>query len=228
MEPTASEKPVEIAVFDFDGTSIEGNSPVILVRHLHREGLLKKRVLTRILLWAMAYKLRLPQDESWVRGAVFSSFEGKPQSEVDAYLERFYDEHIDRLFRKSADEEIARHRACGREVWAVTATFEPIIRRCVQTHGFTRQYSTRMRTDENGCYTCAVDGWPVEGIEKYNIVRRKADELYGPGNWVVTHAYGDHHSDVPVLTLAEEPCAVTPDRPLRRRAKNEGWRIVKW
>lgn len=155
--------------------------PVILVRHLHREGLLKKRVLTRILLWAMAYKLRLPQDESWVRGAVFSSFEGKPQSEVDAYLERFYDEHIDRLFRKSADEEIARHRACGREVWAVTATFEPIIRRCAQTHGFTRQYSTRMRTDENGCYTCAVDGWPVEGIEKYNIVRRKADELYGPG-----------------------------------------------
>ena len=46
MGETVQEKPVEIAVFDFDGTSISGNSPVILVRYLRRKGLLKKRIFT--------------------------------------------------------------------------------------------------------------------------------------------------------------------------------------
>ena len=64
MGETVQEKPVEIAVFDFDGTSISGNSPVILVRCLRRKGFLKKRIFTRIIFWGLRYKLRLPQNES--------------------------------------------------------------------------------------------------------------------------------------------------------------------
>lgn len=228
MEATSHTKPVEIAVFDFDGTSIEGNSPVILVRHLFRNGLLKKRALTRILLWGAAYKLRLPQNESWVRGVVFSSFEGQGQHEVDAFLERFYDEHIDHLFRAQADKAIQAHRAAGREVWAVTATFEPIIRQAMKRHGYTREFSTRMAVDEEGRYTCQVEGLPVEGEEKLHVVTRYADEAYGKGNWKITHAYGDHHSDRALMAAAEHPCAVTPDRPLRRHAKSLGWEIAAW
>ena len=226
-EPTPAH-PVEIAVFDFDGTSIDGNSPVKLVVFLRRKRLLAKRVLSRIMLWGAAYKLRLPQNESWVRGAVFSSFEGCKQAEVDDMLERFYDDYVDECFRAEADGEIARHRATGREVWAVTATFEPIIRRAQQRHGFTRVYATKMAVDDHGCYTCEVDGQPCEGEEKINVIRREANRLFGPGNWVVTHAYGDHHSDVPMLELAEHPCAVDPDRPLRRLAHRLGWTILDW
>ena len=69
--------PARLAVFDFDGTSIEGNSPVLLVQHLMERGMLRKRVIFRILLWAAAYKLRLPQNESKVRSLVFTAFEGR-------------------------------------------------------------------------------------------------------------------------------------------------------
>ena len=86
MGDSRQTKPVEIAAFDFDGTCISGNSPVILVSHLVRKGLLGKGTLLRILCWGAAYKLRLPQNESWVRGAVFSAFEGKRKEEVDEYL----------------------------------------------------------------------------------------------------------------------------------------------
>ena len=58
-----------------------------------------KGTLLRILCWAAAYKLRLPQNESWVRGAVFSAFEGKKKEEVDEYLRDFYDSHLEKLFR---------------------------------------------------------------------------------------------------------------------------------
>ena len=36
-----------IAAFDFDGTSIQGNSPVLLVRYLRGDDLLRKRVLAK-------------------------------------------------------------------------------------------------------------------------------------------------------------------------------------
>ncbi len=42
MVDSRQTKPVEIAAFDFDGTCISGNSPVILVSHLVRKGLLGK------------------------------------------------------------------------------------------------------------------------------------------------------------------------------------------
>lgn len=228
MGDTVQNKPVEIAVFDFDGTSISGNSPVILVRYLRRIGLLKKSIFTRIIFWALRYKLRLPQNESWVRGAVFSAFKGEKKEDVDRFLGKFYDEHLEKLFRTKADEAIAYHLSCGREVWVVSATFEPLIQQAMKSHGFTKQFSTRMATDGNGCYTCKVEGLPVEGEEKLARVTEYANKEYGEGNWVITHAYGDHHSDRTMLRAAQNSYAVTPDRPLRRTAKENGWDILSW
>lgn len=228
MAEAASIKPVEIAVFDFDGTCISGNSPVLLVRHLLAQGKLRKRDFSRIIWWGIRYKLRLPQNESHARELVFSAFEGQPREKVDAYLQDFYEKKIAARFRADADAEIERHRAEGREVWAVTATFEPIICQAMKTHRFTRQFSTRMVTDAQGRYTRQVEGIPVEGDEKVQQISQAADAAFGKGNWVLAYAYGDHHSDRPMLKASLHPCAVTPDRPLSRFAKAHGWRIVMW
>lgn len=63
-----AEGKVQVAAFDFDGTCIHGNSPVMLVRYLVRRRMLSPSVVARILSWAFAYKTRLPQNEAWVRG----------------------------------------------------------------------------------------------------------------------------------------------------------------
>lgn len=228
MEQLASTKPVEIVVFDFDGTSISGNSPVILVRTLLKQQLLQKRVGFCIGCWAFAYKFRLPQNESWVRGAVFSAFEGQSKTQVDAFLANFYREHLEKRFRSKAKETIEHHLACGREVWVVSATFEPIALEAMKYHGYTRCFATRMATDSQGNYTRSVEGLPVEGREKLIRVTDYANKTYGKGKWVLTHAYGDHHSDRALLEAAQHPHAVTPDRPLRRTAKRKGWPILEW
>ena len=163
-----------------------------------------------------------------MRGAVFSAFKGKKQEEVDRFLERFYDDHLDKLFREKADEAIAYHRSLGREVWVVSATFEPLICQAMKRHGYTKEFATRMATDRAGCYTCRVEGLPVEGEEKLARVTAYANKRYGEGNWVISYAYGDHHSDRALLSAAQHPCAVTPDRPLRRTAEEQGWDILAW
>ena len=224
----APEGKARLAVFDFDGTSIASNSPVLLVSHLLRRKMLKKRVVFRILLWAAAYKLRLPQNEAAVRGLVFTAFEGKPAAEVDAFLAEFYDERIAPLFRPEADAAMRAHAEAGDTVVVISATFEPIILRAMERHPFDNQISTRMSVATDGTYTRAVEGLPVEGEEKLAAVRRFGDSRFGPGNWELAYAYGDHHSDRAVLSAAEHPPAVSPDRPLARTAREKGWEILDW
>ena len=215
---------VHIAAFDFDGTCISGNSPVLLVRLIMKLGMLEKSVLARIMLWGIAYKLRLPQNESWVRGLVFRAFAGKPVSHVDAFLRDFYDSDVASLFRERATADLLSQKEQGR----VSATFEPIVSRAMEFHPIDFQISTRMRAAKDGTYTCEVEGLPVEGDQKIVRLREFADERFGAGRWVLDAAYGDHHSDRTLLGAARNPVAVTPDRPLARTAKSEGWRIAEW
>lgn len=218
--------PVRIAAFDFDGTSISGNSPVLLVRHLAKLGMLKKSVIARIMAWAAAYKLRLPQNESWVRGLVFSAFRGKPVSQVNWFLRDFYEERVEGIFRDEIDRLMRRHLEAGDVVICVSATFEPIIAKAMTCHPIQFGIATRMQIDGDGCYTDRVDGLPVEGSEKVVALTAFADELFGAGNWQLDWAYGDHHSDRDLLAAAQHGCAVTPDRPLARTARERGYDVL--
>ncbi len=221
-------KPIQLAVYDFDGTCISGSSTVLLVRFLVFRRKLKLPRSLGIAGWALKYKLQLPQNEAWVRAQVFKAFEGQPREEADAYLGKFYDDVIEKRFRPAADASMLSHAQDGKVVVVVSASWDAIVNRAREFHPIDYQVSTRMVVNEEGRYTRQVDGLPVEGEEKVHALQRFADERFGAGNWVVSDAYGDHHSDVPMLELARTPHAVTPDNPLERYAKREGWPILDW
>ena len=227
MDEVSTEK-AKIAVFDFDGTSIEGSSPTRLVNRLILEHKITPLTSVKIAFWAMLYKWHLPQNEAWVRGQVFRAFNGKQKAEVDAYLTGFYDEYIEKRFRPKADETM---RACaedGCEVIVVSASFEPIVLRAMEKHSFRYQISTRMKVDDEGRYTREVDGRPIEGDEKLIALKHWCDGRFGEGNWRLVYAYGDHHSDEPLLSAAEHPFAVCPNTGLSRIAKRRGWTVLDW
>ncbi|MEF9841842.1 MAG: HAD family hydrolase [Raoultibacter sp.] len=224
----ASSAPVQLAVYDFDGTSITGNSPVLLVSYMARRRMLKLGVLVRILLWAFAYKMRLPQNESSVRSLVFTAFAGKPKEEVDCFLREFYDDRIAPRFRNDIDVSMRKHREQGHVVVIVSATFAPILERAKELHPFDYQISTLMHVDDCGNYTNEVEGLPVEGEEKPRAIEAFADKTFGVGAWQLGYAYGDHHSDRPMLFASKHPCAVNPDWTLARTARREGWTILNW
>ncbi len=219
-----------IAAFDFDGTSIQGNSPVLLVRHLWRDDLLRNRVVGKVGLWGLAYKLHLPQSEAWVRGQVFTAFEGLPQADVDEYLRLFYDEVIEgqKRFRPRARAAMQELRQAGVEVVIVSATFGPIVRRAQQFEPIDVALCTEMATDAHGNYTRRVAGECIEGDAKVRELSRWANEKYGEGNWELSCAFGDHHSDIPLLSAALEGFAVSGDSALSRAARSRGWHALDW
>lgn len=220
--------PVRLAVFDFDGTSLRGDSPVLLVRYLCKRHLLNLRTIGKILLWALAYKFRLPQNESWVRGLVFSAFEGWPKEKVDQFLADFYDEKVAPRFRDEADRTMRKHADAGDVVIVVSATFEPILIQAQKQHPFDFQLSTKMRVLDNNTYSQEVDGACIEGDEKLIALTAFADKTFGRDKWIIASAYGDHHSDRAILGAAQQAFAVDPDKPLKRTARKMGWPILKW
>ena len=228
MQTGESNEPVRLAVFDFDGTCISGNSPLLLVQYMNKRHMLKKSVVVKLAFWGLAYKLRLPQSEAWARHLVFTAFEGKPVEETDEFLYQFYDEVIDPIFKPEIDECMRLHAADGDVVIVISATFEPIVVRAMEKHPFQYQISTRMRTTPEGTYTSEVDGMPVQGEVKVSSVQSFADQTYGRDKWVLDHAYGDHHSDQYVLKAAKHAHAVSPDKPLRNMARDNKWDVLDW
>lgn len=225
---SSADEPVRVAVFDFDGTTLSGNSPVMLVRYLVSKGMLSKSVVARIIAWGLAYKTRLPQNESWVRGLVFSAFHGRPVSWVNEFLWSFYGTHVAPRMRAQAVQAMRDHLDAGHVVVCVSATFEPIIAAAMVENPIQYAIATRMRVDACGCYTSQVEGLPVEGKEKLVALTSFADERFGAGRWELGWAYGDHHSDRALLAAAKHAFAVTPDRPLSRTAREQGYEVLDW
>ena len=163
-----------------------------------------------------------------MRGLVFRAFAGMPVSEVDAFLQDFYFQHVDKLFRPQALAEMERLHNQGVKIVAVTATFEPIITACMQVRPIDFQVSTKMRKAADGTYMCEVDGKPVEGEEKMVQLKRFANAKWGSGAWELKCAYGDHHSDRSMLGSAAHAFAVNPDKPLLRTAQKCGYSVLEW
>ena len=219
---------VKVAVFDFDDTSIEGSSPSWLVNKLIFGLKLSPLTSLKIGFWGLAYKWHLPQNEAWVRGQVFKAFEGKPKEEVDQYLTSFYDKCIAKRFRPKADEAMRKAKEEGCEVIVVSASFEPIVLRAMQTHPFDYQISTRMKVAPDGTYTRQVEGRPIEGEEKLVALQHWCNGRFGEDNWEIEYAYGDHHSDEPLLAAAKHPFVVCPNSGMARIAKRRNWPVLDW
>ncbi len=218
----------QIAVFDFDGTCINGDAPVALFRYLGAKRMLKLSSLLKISVWGVGYKFKVPMNEEWVRCLLFEPFSGRPVEEVDEYFRWFYDEYIEPRFRPQVDAAMRAHIEAGHAVICVSASFQPMILAAMAHHPIQYQISTVMQIDANGNYTNKVKGVPVSGRQKPIALQYFADGLFGKDRWELGFAYGDHHTDRFLLEQARNVYAVTPDQPLKRLAKRKGWTILDW
>lgn len=216
-----------IAVFDFDGTVLDGHSPVMLVTTLFFSHAMPVRTGLAIGWWGLRYKLRLPHEQEGVRNRIFGLFAGNEAAELDRMLARFYTDVISKRVRADARREIDCYRHRGIPVILASASFEAIVRCAAEDLGASGQISTKMEIVD-GKYTGEVKGEPVQGLGKRDAFIRYANDRCGEGNWRIVAAYGDHYSDEPLLEMADNPVAVNPDNKLQRIAKTRGWEIREW
>ncbi|MGI6216726.1 MAG: HAD family hydrolase [Coriobacteriales bacterium] len=216
-----------LAVFDIDGTVIDGQSPAIIAFNLFKAGVLPSGRALLAGVWGLKYKAGLTIETEAVRRRVFSSFRNMSSADANKIIEKIYKTKIYPKLRPEALEKIRWHKERGDVPIFVTATFEPIAKMMAEDSGVERQVSTKM-VIENDRYTGEIDGKPVEGDEKVVRLKLYADKNFGRGNWEIGYSYADHFTDLPILSIAKHPVAVNPKTKLRTAAERNGWEIQEW
>lgn len=155
----------------------------------------------------------------WMREAV-RTFAGEPVAAVRAMAD-WVVEHVTWAERRKAVlAELQAHLHADRRVIVVTGVFDLYLERLLD----------RLPGMEAIGTAVVGDGGTFSGeLGEFNIGRRKVENLLllaGPAGRLHS-AYGDTFSDVAMLSLADNPVAVHPDRRLRRASEGAGWRILE-
>ena len=184
-----------LAIFDYDGTIVSGQSGLLISRYMFSLKLMKKRHASRLIWWGIRYLLHLPHRKGEARELVFKGLSDERPEEVDSFMREFHDTVLAPLYRPKAEAEVARCKAEGYPVLIVSATFSMLADMAAEYLGADAAIATIMERGEDGMYTGRVQGDVVEGKAKLAVIKRWADERYGPGMWEISRAYADHYSD---------------------------------
>ena len=117
---------------------------------------------------------------------------------------------------------VAEILASGHQVWLVTATPIEIGELIARRLGATGALGT-VAEHEDGFYTGRLVGDMLHGRAKAAAVTALA-EREGV-DLDRSYAYGDSTNDVPILSTVGNPCAINPDKRLRRHAAAVGWPV---
>lgn len=218
----------QLAVFDYDGTIISGQSGSLFSRYLLKHGLISKKTIGRLFWWGTRYTLHLPYRQDEARELIFRDLGIHTYEQARQIMLDFHDEVLKPRYRQAAIEEVKRREAEGCTTLLVSATFYEIAKAAVDYLGMDNVIATHMELDENGHFTGLVKGEVTAAAEKLRVATAWANENLGEGAWELAYAYGDHFTDESLLAAAKQCFAVTPGFTLRKIAYRRHWPVLNW
>ncbi len=106
--PKEDKKRVQLAVFDYDGTCIDGQSGALFSLYLFRHNYLGVATGLRLGWWGARYKLHLPYRQDEAREVIFSALSHYSPAEIRQIMVDFHNEVLIKRYRKEAIAEVAR------------------------------------------------------------------------------------------------------------------------
>lgn len=214
----------QAAFFDLDGTLVDGQTTLLLVMFLRRQGMVSLGFMVGTALWFLGYKLGLVRVNERTRHQGARVFAGRTAAEVQQAMGRFTDEVLAPRFDAAATEALTRHQARGDYVVVISAALEPVVRAVCRRLAVTEFTGTECEL-EGDLYCGRLVGASPHGLEKEGIAAGYMER------WGVDAAdcwaYADHESDLALLRSVGHPVAVNPKPGLLTAAKVAGWPILR-
>ena len=212
-----------IAIFDIDNTLIKGQSQLLFVRYLYTEGKLSCLKYFKVLLWFVLYKIGIYEDVSKIRRKLFVELKDFQIKEWEKIIHEFFYKEITRRILPKSIELINYHKQSNFEIIIISATISQIADMFRKYLSLDFQMSTKLEK-KGELLTGKIEGDIVYGRNKVNklmeFIRNNNLSLKG------SFAYGDHISDVPLLTFVENPIVVNPNKKMKKMAEKNNWRII--
>ncbi|MBR2835102.1 MAG: haloacid dehalogenase-like hydrolase [Coriobacteriales bacterium] len=217
-----------VTAFDLDGTLLDGQSGWLIVRYLSKHDYISKKTTALCAWWGVRYKLHLPLRQDEVREHIFKDLGRFGPEQVHDIMEAFHNEVIAPRYKKRGIQELKSRIEAGEHVILISATFDELAQIARAYLGCEAALATRMEMTPDGRFTGRVLGETCEGGEKVLRINAWADSCFGKNAWSLVRAYGDHHSDIPMLESAKQAFAVDPGTMLKHEAAQRNWPVLEW
>jgi HAD superfamily hydrolase (TIGR01490 family) len=211
------------AFFDLDGTLVLGQTQALLVRFLHKRGVVSRLFLLVTAVWFVAYKaglVRVTQD-SRAKGALV--FRGLTVPETESLMAAFADEVMMPRLHTGAAAALAEHRRSGAQVVVLSAALEPVVKALCDRLDVDTFVGAPCEVAD-GRYTGRLSGPTPYGPLKAEV----AGEMIA--RWGLDPAdcwaYADHTTDLDLLGSVGHPVAVHPKPGLLEAARSAGWTVL--
>lgn len=156
--------------------------------------------------------------------AYYRLWSGQNLSDLTAVGRAWFNEHIHRpgFLIPSALTALREHRRAGRHVFLISGSFHPCLDPLASYLGASEVFCTDL-VEEGGALTGEIVRSRI-GEGKRDAVEEATAryELDPEQSW----AYGDHISDLPMLTAVHHPVAVGTDPQLNQIARQRQWPMI--
>ena len=203
-------KPVSLALFDFDGTLIPGDSVAYYLRFARNEGAVSMGEFLRALWAATLYGMkRMTDADSKSIGLAFRK--RHDQKYLDELDRKFVQQVLLPKVYADGKKQIAAHRQEGKLLVLVSASTENYMRFVADALGFDTVLCTPIEADGTIRRNC-------KGEKKTQRIKDWLAENGLTADFPSSFAYGDSKSDLPMLRLVGHPVQVNPKKALRELA----------
>jgi len=222
--PAATTGARSAAFFDLDKTVIAKSSALAFGRPFYQGGLMNRRAVLKSSYAQFVFHVSGADEAQMakMRDYLTAMCTGWDVAQVREIVAETLHELIDPLIYDEAANLIEEHRAAGRDVVIVSSSGAEVVEAIGQLLGVDRVVATRM-VEVQGRYTGEIEFYaygPHKATAIRDLARNQGYDL------AQCYAYSDSSTDVPMLEVVGHPCAVNPDRALRRIAVERGWPIL--
>ncbi|HEY1970571.1 MAG TPA: HAD-IB family hydrolase, partial [Pseudonocardia sp.] len=212
------------AVFDFDGTLIDGYSAAALYEHRFRNFEVGPAELVRTVRSMMGPTMTEQQFTALVEGGV-SAWAGRIESDVLELGERLFAQGVAGQLFHQAWRLVKAHQRAGHTVLIATSATRMQVAPLAKELGVPHVVCTELAT-EGGLLTGKVAGRAAWGPGKIARVREFLAEQ--DVDLAASHAYANGDEDVPLLEGVGFPHPVNPQSELAQVAASRGWPVLRF
>jgi len=212
-----------MAIFDIDGTLIRPSTGWFLTRAMRRQRVIRRRDVARGMYYTALLKLNRLNYEDVVRDAM-NVLEGRHIDDVRSWFREIFLDGMKDSFLRTVLDRLAAHHQNGDYVMLLSGTSQ-VLGEIIAEY---------MPVDEVICADAKREDDRITRTMVQPIPYREgkvfwAEQSAARINSALSAAtfYSDSMSDFPLLQAVGTPVIVHPDPFLRRRAKKNGWEIIK-
>jgi HAD superfamily hydrolase (TIGR01490 family) len=216
--------------FDVDHTLLRGSSAQLATRVMARRGLIRRRHVFRALFYVALHRMgRAPVDVLFREAA--ATFRGLHPSVIREVADETFRVHVRPRLYADGERLVTQHLEKGDRVVLISAGPDLVIQALADHLGAQGAIGSSGIVGPDGYLTGECLQPYCYGPGKVALAERflganRPDGNGDGGALASCGFYSDSITDLPLLSRVAEPCAVNPDRALRKVAAERRWRIV--